>query len=84
VQDSIAGPAAGALLAAACADLPAWPLTTCPALTCQPGHDLPPHPGHGWPGRQLEALASSMVSSAAGSASRRSSGIGSPLRTERP
>ena len=30
------------------------------------------------------ALASSMVSSAAGSASRRSSGIGSPLRTDRP
>ena len=30
------------------------------------------------------ARASSMVSSAAGSASRRSSGIGSPLRTERP
>ncbi len=30
------------------------------------------------------ALASSMVSSAAGSASRRSSGMGAPLRTERP
>jgi len=30
------------------------------------------------------ALASSTVSSAAGSASRRSSGIGSPLRTDRP
>src|SRR5215469_9412472 len=35
-------------------------------------------------GCQPEARASSMVSSAAGSASRRSSGIGSPLRTERP
>ena len=44
----------------------------------------PQRPRGGWLQPRSAALASSMVSSAAGSASRRSSGIGSPLRTDRP
>jgi hypothetical protein len=46
--------------------------------------DAPFSAGFGGPAQRADARASSTVSSAAGSASRRSSGIGSPLRTDRP